>query len=212
MSREIPVQASFRWIKESSLFSLFQNSLSPEIKSLKNTLQKATFPWECNWKFNFGHRLPQFTPVWGEQDVFGSHCLDQLEHWRGFYPLVLSAYSGRSGWMWVNDQASLPADKCLLLDLEQIVDVSTAQIGKAPPLTGSISSFQMKNFLEVNDTTCCGQGRSFYHLPVEQLSYLIFQAFNLFNLALRGWSFCCWSQWQFCDRLEWSLSQDQNYL
>lgn len=88
--------------------------------------------------------------------------------------------------MWVNDQASLPADKCVVLDLEQIVDVSTAQIGKTPPLIGSISSFQMKNFLEVNDTICYGQGRSFYHLPVEQLLYLIFQAFNLFNLALRG--------------------------
>lgn len=88
--------------------------------------------------------------------------------------------------MWVNDQASLPAGNCLVLDLGQIVDVSTAQTGKAPPLTGSISGFQMKSFLEVNDTKCCGQGRSFYHLPVEQLLYLIFQAFNLLNPALRG--------------------------
>lgn len=143
--------------------------------------------------------------------VFGSPCLDSQSR-EGLLPFGPCTYSGGAGWMWVNDQTSLPAVKCLVLDLEQIVDVSTAHIGKAPPLIGSISSFQTKNFLEVNDTICCGQGRAFYRLPLEQLLYLIFQAFNLFNLALRGWSFCCWSQWQFCDGLEWSLSQDWNYL
>lgn len=52
--------------------------------------------------------------------VFGSHCLDQIEHRRGFYLLLLSKpHTDRAGWMLVNDQASLPADKCLVLDLEQ---------------------------------------------------------------------------------------------
>lgn len=94
---------------------------------------------------------------------------------------VLSAYTGSAGWMWVNDRASLPADEFLLLFLGQIADVSTAQTGKAPPLIGSVSSVQKQNFLDVMTP----------HAVVREdpsiiCLYLIFQAFNLFNLALRG--------------------------
>lgn len=94
---------------------------------------------------------------------------------------VLSAYTGSAGWMWVNDRASLPADEFLLLVLGQIVDVSTAQTGKAPPFIGSISSVQKQNFLDVMTLHAeVREGPSIICL------YLIFQAFNLFNLALSG--------------------------